>query len=74
VGEALFCPKSNILEKAKFTELAITSKHSIAAGALPHIHRDPFDRMMIAQAQTEKFLFATLDPIIAGYDVNIFQS
>ena len=42
-----------------FADLAISSEHAIAAGRLPLIHRDPFDRMLVAQAQCEDFTLVT---------------
>lgn len=44
---------SQILHRAKFIELAITSAHALRAGSLPIAHRDPFDRMIMAQAELE---------------------
>jgi PIN domain nuclease of toxin-antitoxin system len=49
-------------------ELAVTVKHGITAGRLPPIHRDPFDRMLIAQASDEGLTLATRDANIAKYD------
>jgi PIN domain nuclease of toxin-antitoxin system len=48
-------------------ELAITSEHAIAAGELPPLHKDPFDRMMVAQAQVEGFTLLTSDDLVAQY-------
>ena len=50
-----------------FRELAVTMRHAQMAGGLPGPHRDPFDRMLIAQAQTEKLLLLTADPMVAAY-------
>lgn len=44
---------SQILHQAKFLELAITTAHALRAGSLPIAHRDPFDRMIMAQAEIE---------------------
>ena len=52
-----------------FRELPITFHHAIAAGQLPLIHRDPFDRMLVAQAQCEGLTLASRDPHIQRYDV-----
>ena len=52
-----------------FRELPITFHHAIAAGRLPLIHRDPFDRMLVAQAQCEGLILASRDPHIQRYDV-----
>ncbi len=56
---------------ARFTELGITFTHATLAGALPPHHRDPFDRMLVAQAQREKLTLVTNDPQIAAYDVPV---
>ncbi|MEB3281950.1 MAG: type II toxin-antitoxin system VapC family toxin [Lyngbya sp.] len=53
---------SQILNQAKFLELAITSAHALRAGNLPIAHRDPFDRMIMAQAELEKIPVITYDP------------
>lgn len=52
-----------------FRHLHITAEHGIVAGRLPLIHRDPFDRMLIAQAQVEQLTLVTRDAEIAKYDV-----
>ena len=54
---------------ARFIELGITFAHATIAGALPPHHRDPFDRMIVAQAQSEGFTIVTRDERIAAYDV-----
>ncbi len=48
-------------------ELNMTSEHAIAAGELPALHKDPFDRMMIAQAQVEGVTLLTSDDVVARY-------
>jgi PIN domain nuclease of toxin-antitoxin system len=57
-----------------FRELPITSQHAVAAGRLPLIHRDPFDRMLVAQAQLEDLTLVTRDPEIRRYDVALLQA
>ena len=54
-----------------FRELAISSEHAIVAGRLPPIHRDPFDRMLVGQAQCEGLTLVTRDPQIHKYEVAI---
>ncbi|WP_433610523.1 type II toxin-antitoxin system VapC family toxin [Dactylosporangium sp. CA-139114] len=56
---------------AGFRPLPSTAEHAIVAGRLPLLHRDPFDRMLIAQAQVEGLTLATRDPEIQKYDVSI---
>lgn len=52
---------------AGYQELPITGQHSIAAAALPPIHNDPFDRILIGQSTTEGFILITSDLTIAKY-------
>ncbi len=54
-----------------FEPLAITWAHAERAGALPGRHRDPFDRMLIAQAQAEGLTVVTRDAAFAAYDVDV---
>lgn len=51
-----------------YTELPITAGHAIAVADLPHLHRDPFDRILIAQARYEGLLLLTADTRITDYD------
>ncbi|GAA5184671.1 type II toxin-antitoxin system VapC family toxin [Rugosimonospora acidiphila] len=57
-----------------FRELTITSQHAVTAGRLPLIHRDPFDRMLVAQAQCEDLTLVTRDPEIQKYDVTLLEA
>ena len=50
-----------------YEELTITAPHAIAAGALPSLHRDPFDRILVAQAGTEGYLLLSSDPLVTQY-------
>jgi PIN domain nuclease of toxin-antitoxin system len=50
-----------------YDELAITSEHVLAIGILPPIHKDPFDRLLVAQAIAEGIALLTADPIVAQY-------
>ena len=52
-------------------ELAITSEHAIAAGELPPLHKDPFDRMIVAQARVEGVTLLTSDDLVALYPVHV---
>ena len=62
------------LAEAGFTSLAITPDHAWIAGQLPPHHRDPFDRILVAQAQLEGFTIVTRDAEIARYQVAILQA
>jgi len=56
-----------------YRELTITSEHSVAIDALPPIHRDPFDRMLIAQSLVEGITLLTTDPVVAQYPAPVQQ-
>ena len=50
-----------------YDELPITGEHAVALDGLPPIHKDPFDRMLIAQSMVEGITLLTADPLIAHY-------
>jgi PIN domain nuclease of toxin-antitoxin system len=50
-----------------YTELPITSEHALAVDTLPPIHRDPFDRILVAQATVAGMLLVTVDPAVLRY-------
>lgn len=54
-----------------FEHLPIGYLHSLKAGAYASEHRDPFDRMLAAQADLEKAVLVTLDPIFAGFQCRV---
>jgi PIN domain nuclease of toxin-antitoxin system len=54
--------------------LEISHFHALTAGALPSHHRDPFDRMLVAQARSEDMVLLTADNIFAKYDVQTIFS
>jgi PIN domain nuclease of toxin-antitoxin system len=58
------------IEASDFLELPISARHAQAAGTLPRHHDDPFDRMLIAQAQLEGLTCATRDPSFTSYDIS----
>lgn len=58
----------------RFTPLNINFEHVKLAGELPNIHKDPFDRMLIAQAIIEKLTLVTRDSLIAQYNVNLLKA
>jgi len=57
------------MRESGFAELNVTSEHGLVAGALPPHHRDPFDRMLVAQAMVEGMRLVTHDRAIAPYGV-----
>ena len=52
-----------------FIELDISPAHALATKTLPAHHRDPFDRMFVAQAMLEGATLVSRDPIMAHYDI-----
>ena len=65
----LFIPAELVKNRIEF--LPIVDEHSFRAGQLPIHHRDPFDRMLIAQAQIEDMKIISNDHQISFYDVNL---
>ncbi len=61
------------LEQSDFETLPITAAHALAAGRLAPHHADPFDRMLIAQAQAEKLTLITVDRRFADYSVELLS-
>lgn len=56
------------------TPLPITQLHAIESAALPHHHRDPFDRVLIAQARLEGIPILTADAAFRAYEVEILDA
>jgi PIN domain nuclease of toxin-antitoxin system len=72
----LTCP-DNLHEEIKlhrFTPLYIQHDHAELAGNLPNFHKDPFDRMLIAQAIIENLTLVTRDDFIIKYDVTTLKA
>jgi PIN domain nuclease of toxin-antitoxin system len=59
---------------SRFAPLAITLEHAAAAGRLPLHHRDPFDRLLVAQARLEGLTLVTRDDDIRRYDVAVLRA
>jgi PIN domain nuclease of toxin-antitoxin system len=55
------------LEPAGFLALLVSGEHAARVAALPPLHRDPFDRMLVAQALSEPMRLLTNDAALAGY-------
>ena len=55
------------LLEAGWRELPVEAHHVLAVGQLPPLHRDPFDRLLLAQAQTDGLLLITADQQLAQY-------
>ena len=50
-----------------YVELPVTGAHAVAVDLLPPIHKDPFDRILVAQAQIEGFTLLTADEVVTRY-------
>jgi len=61
----------DLLRMNKMEELPISMAHAIVAGSLSIAHRDPFDRMLIAQAQLESMPVVTTDAQFKGHNIQI---
>jgi PIN domain nuclease of toxin-antitoxin system len=62
------------VEYTRFQPMSIAVTHALAAGNLPLHHRDPFDRMLIAQAQLEDLTIVTADAAFEEYDVKLLNA
>ena len=63
----IYVPKK--LLSAQITGIPIDFSHVLSIHSLPLLHKDPFDRLLIAQAKVESFTLLTADPIILQYDI-----
>lgn len=61
----------SIVEDEGFSKLPISLYHGQLAGSLPALHRDPFDRMLVAQAQAEGLILMTSDTNISLYNIRL---
>jgi PIN domain nuclease of toxin-antitoxin system len=71
LGRASFQVNPRLLRRGLldngYTELPVTSEHSVTVEDLPPIHKDPFDRILIAQATVEGITLLTVDTLVAKY-------
>jgi PIN domain nuclease of toxin-antitoxin system len=58
--------RRNLLNNS-YQELAVTSEHAVAVASLPPLHKDPFDRILVAQSIVEGITLLTADPLVAQY-------
>jgi PIN domain nuclease of toxin-antitoxin system len=72
----LTCPDDvpGLLRANAFRVIDISIGHALAAAALPRIHGDPFDRMLVAQCRSAGLTLVTRDRIIAGYGVPVLAA
>jgi PIN domain nuclease of toxin-antitoxin system len=70
-AEELVTRLPELLVQAGFETLPISVVHALAAGGLPTQHRDPFDRMLVAQAAVEKLRLVTKDAAVGALAENV---
>ncbi len=63
-----------VLARERFVPLPVTVEHAHAIASLPPIHRDPFDRLLVAQAQVERLTVVTRDHHIPLYGVAVLEA
>jgi PIN domain nuclease of toxin-antitoxin system len=72
LGRADFRVDPRLLRRALvdngYLELPVTHRHVLALKGLAALHRDPFDRMLVAQSSAEGIALVTADPLVAQYD------
>jgi PIN domain nuclease of toxin-antitoxin system len=61
-------------QESGFLELPVTFRHAERVAALPAHHRDPFDRLLIAQAGIEDLTLVTRNPVFARYEVDLLEA
>jgi PIN domain nuclease of toxin-antitoxin system len=62
------------IDASNFIPLPIEPHHAWLAGSLPRHHDDPFDRMLVAQAQSEELVLVTRDQVLQDYGVSILPT
>ena len=61
----------SLMERQGFQPLPVSWSHGLRAGSYPMPHRDPFDRLLAAQAELEQLILITLDPAFAPFPCQI---
>ncbi len=69
--QAILAELDDAVADSGFEQWSLTSRHAVHAGLLPGEHRDPFDRMIAAQALVERLTVITRDPEIAGFGCKV---
>ena len=62
------------IEDSGFRALSVTIEHAVAVADLPQRHADPFDRLLIVQAQLENLTIVTSDTVFDDYDVKVLDA
>jgi PIN domain nuclease of toxin-antitoxin system len=77
IGLGRLRPTRTVQEAASdsgFLELPVTFSHAERLTGLPPHHRDPFDRMLVAQAAVEELALVTRDPVFARYGLDLIEA
>ncbi len=64
-------PVAHAVDRSGFAMLELARHHCFAVARLPDHHRDPFDRMLVAQAEAERLPLMTADRRLAAYPINL---
>jgi PIN domain nuclease of toxin-antitoxin system len=67
-------PLMEVVESSGFSALPVTFEHAEAVKGLPALHSDPFDRLLVAQAQVEGLHLVTSDVILARYAIPVVRA
>ena len=70
-AEELLANYEILLKEIDFTELSVSTKHALKAGSIEIDHRDPFDRMLMAQAEIEAMPIITYDKVFHKTSLNV---
>jgi len=70
-AEELLANYEILLKEIGFTELSVSTKHALKAGSIEVDHRDPFDRMLMAQAEIESMPIITYDKVFHKTSLNV---
>jgi PIN domain nuclease of toxin-antitoxin system len=62
------------MQRTNVEPLAVTHSHALQAATLARHHRDPFDRLLVAQAQLERVPLVTVDPAFDAYEVEVIRA
>ena len=62
------------MKKANFKPLEISIEHTVSVANLPFFHKDPFDRLLITQANIEKFTLLSADTVFEQYSVKLIDA
>ena len=63
-----------VLDRQSFETLSVTVEHAHAVGDIPTVHRDPFDRMLLAQANVEGFTIVSRDSVFERYNIPLIKA